>query len=1528
MASLLKNQILKHLSKFCKNLSTDKISLSTLKGEGELCNLELDEDIITELLDLPTWLKISRASCNRVSIKIQWTKLKSQPIYLMLDKVQLEAETCETPRPPNNPAHMASYRSGGKYGFVDRVIDGIFVHVESVEVKLMSRAFHASLQLLRLRVQSTTPNWQPSSDLRQTRIRDAEGGEILLFKEIEWQNMKVEANAKEAETPQDVASTPLRLLANQAKIRITMKKKLSDCSIISTRVMLLLDDILWVLTATQLKAAILYSNSLKEVIERSAQQSKKLAAEKLQKQGHSRTQSEQFRQQQQQQQPTLQTRGSAFAKYDVASTSYHLITSRIDLHLCDDRPVDTGSDSEKTWKTEGGSMQVTMYKLSVDVYPFHPAVNPNDDECGERKHWHRYMDNIGSRNPWVQQLFSSFRDEVMQARKAFNIQSPTHSQKPSPQHPFPSPQHVSSSPHPPPLLPSQTHAQPYSPWVKVTPGCGVKVTSSVPQPSSKEEYPSLESCVVVKLEDFTIYMVSTPDNKRTGHPKFFASDKKLLHLPADMSVLHLEYTDYFFPEGLESPVPHANLYVLLNPVRLTVDFLTLLWTNYFMLSLSQNLELDNKTSARKEHVDIKVEAVMPRVIIPNEFRGEGQSERPEYLQLQMSKICATNTRVELKAERSDLAKILDVYEKEQLLRSEGFPRDDSTTAIPPHFRAHADSRDNQYFDKGVKQKLSEFTSHEFLAGSVPGHELSTNTLKRDAGCDMWCVLIDQVWLEFLLSLSSKSRPQPFVEAFPLALWICQPHSLEKSNCAKDSFKDFKSSNPGHKGVNEVKSDEGDRDKRPQRLLLKQYYSCDSDDEGHAKGDEGETAKDGSICDNDKEKPAVNANNLKEDVQYSDCHVVASVGGKLRIQLNHLQYVLLMRLNESFSKFQTQINSDLSSLGSKDSMSMCVPLVLPQIEFAAVCPCLINQRCFPDDFSSPVSPLDKLSHLTMPASKEFANADYPRIEFTESDMNLPSDVPSSPNMMITKSMSDSTIQSHSNGMLSHSESTSDFERKSSSGNPNPHLCSGQPSPPSLSPAPPTTTRTPLSPLAPTAWILASAWTAAAALEWYTKAQPQMKKALSSVSSAFSSFTDKLKLKTDDDMLSVSDDLETMSIKTDMSSDDEFEHLTFEDSEVPAFCHDPPSDTASTTDTYSDMADDTSSVYAESSSTRGKEIISIVLFKLDTTEVLMTSSDKGMTVAAQVSKLLTCQPGNISAEDFHAKFSSQKGFFQDNTLSPSHPKTFPYTVQYRADTTTTPNSALLTVRSHDSSLSFKMSSLMSLSEFVEEEKLSEPIPMVVDVHNLLLILEEDRPSSNPVSPGAMPIDLQIHKLTIRRGSDGVFHLSGGSIESAPLGMQSLQPIAALKGGNSPSHTSDTSPGKESEEMSTPVLHLEQFRQVQMDNMELRRQIQEYQAQQKTTEKHLTQLRAGMEFMEKLTSENETLKQKLSEYDLSKEDESTNRYEMENLQLQQKVAQLEEEIVNMTTERDSLFATLKLLQDDLMASEKRHRSHTTAS
>lgn len=59
--------------RFAKNLSPDQINLSTLKGEGHLTNLELDEEVLQSLLDVPTWLAINRVCCNKATIRVSDT---------------------------------------------------------------------------------------------------------------------------------------------------------------------------------------------------------------------------------------------------------------------------------------------------------------------------------------------------------------------------------------------------------------------------------------------------------------------------------------------------------------------------------------------------------------------------------------------------------------------------------------------------------------------------------------------------------------------------------------------------------------------------------------------------------------------------------------------------------------------------------------------------------------------------------------------------------------------------------------------------------------------------------------------------------------------------------------------------------------------------------------------------------------------------------------------------------------------------------------------------------------------------------------------------------------------------------------------------------------------------------------------------------------------------------------------------------------------------------------------------------------
>ena len=178
-------------------------------------------------------------------------------------------------------------------------------------------------------------------------------------------------------------------------------------------------------------------------------------------------------------------------------------------------------------------------------------------EGGERKHWYRYTDNQGSRNFWVQQLFSAFKADVTKARETCRVASPSQSplHEPSNQN-TPERSDRSSVPHTPNRSPA--HQQQPSPQNKASRSRSTKL---------------LESCFVLKLEEFTIYQVSTADNKRNTPKKFLSSDKKQLHLPADMSVIHMEFTDYFFPEGIDYPGNISPIYIsLAREFRLYMDF--------------------------------------------------------------------------------------------------------------------------------------------------------------------------------------------------------------------------------------------------------------------------------------------------------------------------------------------------------------------------------------------------------------------------------------------------------------------------------------------------------------------------------------------------------------------------------------------------------------------------------------------------------------------------------------------------------------------------------------------------------------------------------------------------------------------------------------------------------------------------------------------------------------------------------------------------------------------------------------------
>ncbi|CAN9515333.1 unnamed protein product [Ophioblennius macclurei] len=726
MAGIIKKQILKHLSRFTKNLSPDKINLSTLKGEGQLSNLELDEEVLQNMLDLPTWLAVTRVYCNKAAIRIQWTKLKTSPICLFLDKVEVEMRTCEEPRPPNGPSPIAITAGQSEYGFAEKVVEGMSVRINSITIKVQARAFHASFELWQLQGNSLNPKWQ-RSDLRYTRVTDPKRGEVLTFKEINWQSLRIEADAIES-NDQDLGSTPLRLITNQGRIRIALKRRIKDCNVLASKLLFILDDLLWVLTDSQLKAIIHYAKSLSEAMDKSAQQRKSMTAESLQTAPPSPGFHSLWTETPSAPAGTPNNMSQYFDLYDVKESSYHTFISRLDLHICND----SSSSDEDEPPPPGlqGAMQLTFRKLGFDYYPIHRPA----DGC---RHWERHSGAMEAQAQWAGKLLQEYQKRAEASG-------------------FPGPASETSQP------------DKGSPAKTVQDGPG----SPKPNPSDKDQaaggsLSSLKrlrsSCVVVRMDDVDIHQVSTRGRQNKKTQSLLSCNRKALRLPDNVPTVHLQFTEYYFPDNPSLPVPTSNLYAQLNSLQLCVDPASVLWINLFSRGLLHTLDqvkafyhLQDSTKA-EEHIDMRMDASQLKLVIPLDSSILDHPERPQSLSVTVPQMALSNTRHCPHGSRADLGSTCGKFSGCSFFQSTppySYPRDLSAFhPVPSTFHLHSQEAEPQPLDR-----------------------------KRLRSQDVWSLSLSRVTLGFDGARRfPKAKTQPFVEPFAVSAWMCQPSAFKNGS---------------------------------------------------------------------------------------------------------------------------------------------------------------------------------------------------------------------------------------------------------------------------------------------------------------------------------------------------------------------------------------------------------------------------------------------------------------------------------------------------------------------------------------------------------------------------------------------------------------------------------------------------------------------------------------------------------------------------------------------------------------------------
>ncbi|XP_058629325.1 UHRF1-binding protein 1-like isoform X1 [Onychostoma macrolepis] len=1328
MAGLIKKQILKHLSRFAKNLSPDKINLSTLKGEGQLTNLELDEEVLQNMLDLPTWLAINKVFCNKAAIRIPWTKLKTHPITLSLDKVVMEMSTCDEPRPPNGPSPIATASGQSEYGFAEKVVEGISLSVNSIVIRISAKAFNASFELSQLQVYSVNTSWA-AGDLRYTRILDPTRGEILTFKEVSWQMIRIEADAIQ-NTEHEVVSAPIRLITNQSKIRVTLKRRMKDCNVIASKLILILDDLLWVLTDSQLKAMLQYAKSLSEAMEKSAAQRKSMAPDTTQV-----TPAPPSAQQVRTQQASATADQSAsmarlFNSYDVRETSHHLQIIHLDLHICDDT---NAKDRGINKRLDGGAMQLSFSSISVDYYPYHKA----GETC---MHWMHYGEATKSRETWARSLLDEFKSNVEMLKNAVSGQNQS------------SPQHgkISTS----------------------------SSTSFSPPPSPRTQL--MSSSIVLRMADFNIYQVSTADQSRSSPQSMISCNKKSLYLPQEMPAIHAEFTEYYFTDGKDYPIPCPNLYVQMNALQLVLDSRSLVWLNLFALDLRQSLEQFmelyklNDSQKPDEHVDIRVDGLMLKLVIPAD-QEKTQPDQPRSVSVQTSEMVATNTRHSSGCTRSSLEALLQAFQEQPFFTSLccSFPRSqNSSSVLHSVFQWHAHEQDTRV--------------HDVYRGLAPP-SLSTNALKTPAATDLWAVHFSQFWVDYEGSRSGRGRPTPCVDSFPLTLWVCHParytqyHERLRAGVGSGLL---------------PRSESAEIASRLQRKkLLKEYYSTDaSPSNTPSNGLHKPHSLDGIFSDSSTLSLASSSSSSEVDLQ-----VLVHVQKHLSAQVSHGQYVFLLRLQNAVKSLQRTLQQDLEQYGSKrqgptQPFSACVGVLMKSAEVALLLKPIPQPDLNTSPLDSDVSPSE--SRATLEAGSEVSEGHERPSAAGEGTQNVDqllcagthainaSPLLPSPSPALRKASVDERSSVVSGGRVP-SEEKKDLREGSPNGEGNRTEAKG-----------------PQSETSQDGTMVVDPMSDNSSREWNDKSQGgRLPQSMSSgrlmQGKSQSSFSVSYKNMKKSPSLQSLDDLSMDSYS--LEDCDSYSLLERDDVSISGFKEvlNEQISTEGTSVTLAQEADEAQSPDAISAASQSideptKDLVSVLVLKIHSVCCSLDLKGDDTAVALEVGRIRPNQLGNVSLRQYLSNRSlglvstasvAQSGEGTLSSGSGSDPSTVLLNPEVQVRLISGPGAAVHSPLAEQNgflqchlqafSADFLMTSLRNLAFFLEDDSASQVLPMEITIKDTHVNLKDDGPRDNASEPEATPIAVHIHNLLIHRQDDGSFSI-GGAERSADSKLQKAGPV----------------------------------------------------------------------------------------------------------------------------------------------------------
>lgn len=225
---------------------------------------------------------------------------------------------------------------------------------------------------------------------------------------------------------------------------------------------------------------------------------------------------------------------------------------------------------------------------------------------------------------------------------------------------------------------------------------------------------------------------------------------------------------------------------------------------------------------------------------------------------------------------------------------------------------------------------------------------------------MWCIKLDPVWIDFLGARSvGANKSVPFVDAVPITLWIhgrsvgklnvrCSPliefdfgiwisfeniflnfklNTLNTCTSATQSFTSFPLHNDNP--LNVVNQSFVPNETNPFYTAGPHGYddmASDSDSTIHAKPSKPDAHE-------------FSTPSASDDIASADLHVIAHVSNLVSVQIDHYQYLFLLRLAEEITELSTFLTIDSKRILQihSENKSIVIGCVVPQVEVTMVMP---------------------------------------------------------------------------------------------------------------------------------------------------------------------------------------------------------------------------------------------------------------------------------------------------------------------------------------------------------------------------------------------------------------------------------------------------------------------------------------------------------------------------------------------------------------------------------------------------------------